>query len=154
METSDFDFWIRDDRLAFPSPAIYCLASFEFSAAYIGQTNSKLGVLGRYSQHLSYTNSNTFKQRVAAMEKQESVNLGEVFGSFYELPKYKRYTNSSTDYREAVEALVQYNLINSFALSGLGVVSRVTKNPLCNNDEVKRIATKATLKFEKFLKSF
>jgi len=151
MVEIDSDFYVKDSRIATASPAIYCLISLQIRCVYVGQTNSKLGVLGRFAQHLSASESNTFKQRVFSIYKYEDIELQNVIGTYFCLPKEHRFLSNATDYRDAVEALTQDHIIPIAASLGMTVISRVQKNPQCNLDDIKVLSEIAAKKFSNFI---
>ena len=110
---------------------IYAILEPNLGALYIGQTRSRHGALGRFSQHLSEDNScNTFKQRIDANfsalgKKPSTVTLFSV-----PLIPLQAFYSKAADYREAVEALVQDKIIELVTSQHLqlSVVSRVSYN--------------------------
>ncbi len=112
------------------SPYIYCLLARAYGCAYVGQTFSQYGFLGRLSQHLSGTSAATFRRQLTSICRLDASAIDgcEVVGYAARLPNTKQY--GLQDYREAVEFLVQCDLINLLAKSGTAVtvVSRVRGN--------------------------
>ncbi|MDW6003251.1 hypothetical protein [Vibrio mangrovi] len=149
-----FDFMVNGAEISSPSPAIYCLVSMNPRCIYIGQTNSKLGVLGRFSQHLSETSSNTFKQRIRTLFNYDEYTYDSIHGTYFSLPNRECFTSSASDYREAIEGLVQSELISIAAQKKFIVVSRVSKNRLCEQSEIKTLSQAVVEKFGKFLRCF
>lgn len=152
MAEIDSDFYVHSSKIAGASPAIYCLVSLQVRCIYVGQTNSKLGVLGRFAQHLSNSESNTFKQRVFSIYKYEDIELENIRGTYFCLPRENRFLNNATDYRDAVEALTQDKIIPVAASMGMSVISRVQKNPQCSLDDIKLLSEIAAKKFEGFIR--
>lgn len=153
MEAIKTDFFVRSSRIANYLPAIYCLASLEMRSLYIGQTNSRLGVLGRFSQHLSQFEGNTFYQRILDIYGYDDVEIENIYGLYYPLPKEARFMNAATDHREAVEALVQAGLIQFAAQKKFCILSRVSRSPLCSRPDLINIASAATKIFTNFIDS-
>lgn len=91
---------------------IYIWHSSKFRICYVGQTNGVMGVLGRAYQHLNPNGmSNTLRKR---FEQEEGIKLEEVNDFFlfsYCLPTIAEFLSIESSYREAVEYLVQYQLI-------------------------------------------
>ena len=60
----------------------------------------------------------------------DDIDIGAIEFAAVKLSNYSSFEGPSRDYREAVEALVQYELINRITTEGirLGIVSRVTLN--------------------------
>lgn len=142
---------MRSSSIATSSPAIYCLISDEIRCLYIGQTNSKLGVLGRFSQHLSAGESNTFRQRIMAAFDCHLYEVDNVRGTYFSLPKQPKFMSTATEYREAVEALVQNRIMQTASKSKYAVISRVYKNPQCSDRDVIELASQAAYKFGLFI---
>lgn len=153
MAMTDFSFFSSGAELSAPEPAIYCLATLDPRCIYIGQTNCSSGVLGRFSQHLSETNSNTFRQRISSLYCLDEYKQGNTFGVFFPLPKKSTFQSRASDYREAVEGLVQSQIIKYAAQKKFVVVSRVSKNALCNQREIQELSSAATHRFICFLDS-
>lgn len=111
---------------------IYCLFAPEFNAAYVGQTVSALGPLGRLSQHLGQGPGATFRHRLEAIFGYDEVDIGPVACKAIRLPDRSTFLSTASDYREAVEAIAQYGLIEDLRTHGIRVVvvSRVMLNPL------------------------
>ena len=79
---------------------------------YVGQTRRQTGALGRLAEHLSDAHRwNTYLQRVADTDPDEEVALDRVDFVAVRFASRKEFRDSR-EYREAVEALVQLNLLN------------------------------------------
>ncbi|TLS77931.1 hypothetical protein FE236_02185 [Mariprofundus erugo] len=110
---------------------IYAIYAEGFRALYVGQTFSRSGALGRLSQHLSDTSSNTFKQRLCAQFGYATVKVGAVrFFAFKLSEEHESFYLESRDYREAVEMLVQCKVLSELSSrkKNVVVVSRVSSN--------------------------
>ena len=112
---------------------------------YVGQTNGKMGALGRLAQHLSDTHGNTYIQRLANLYHYEEVELERTDLVAVRFTSERMFQLDSPIYREAVEDLVQRRLINWVTEQQLEIciVSRTrpnSYNKLQNvQDEAKRI---------------
>ena len=142
---------IYNSELAVAGPFIYAIYSSEFSSLYIGQTMNANGALARLAQHLSNGWSNTYKQRLRSVFNLETVMLNTVNFTALNLSNKKSFHSKARDYREAVETLVQYSMINRTKEIPFDftVISRVKLNPYCNlkyvQDEAKTISDKLCL---------
>ncbi|MEV0614818.1 hypothetical protein AB0I81_15930 [Nonomuraea sp. NPDC050404] len=128
------------------SPYIYGIVALEFPALYIGQTLSAIGALGRLAQHLSSENGNTLRKRIADAYNYAEIELGPIEFAAFKLPDRTEFSNRVPDYREAVEALVQYSILDKMIRNDLAcpVISRVAFNPLTSQHLVKIQAGYAT----------
>lgn len=127
-----FSAYVSSTAIAETAGYIYIIFSAGVNKAlYIGQTRQQLGALGRFSQHISLANSNTFIQRVCAVKGFDSVKLEDVNFFAYRLPDIQCFHGKSRDYREAVEYLVQSEVLNLVCENKIAipVVSRVVSNP-------------------------
>lgn len=97
---------------------------------YVGQTRAQAGPLGRFTQHLSDTDSNTYLQRLSYLYHYEDVPLERVNFVAVRFTPEKMFQIDSPVYREAVEDLVQRRLINWVAERKLKIciVSRTRPN--------------------------
>lgn len=121
---------ISGSQIADKGPYIYCICCLELKVVYVGQTFSGLGALGRLNQHVSqFGASNTFMKRIEAhfgyMKPLSNLMFGAVL-----LSDRKEFWGDSRDYREAVEGLVMYRLLNEIvdANINLKVISRTRRN--------------------------
>ncbi|URN08550.1 hypothetical protein LUW74_37735 [Actinomadura madurae] len=134
-------------ELALRAPYIYGIYSCEFGVLYIGQTISSMGAIGRLAQHLGDGDGSTFRKRIAQVFSYDEVDLGPVEFAAYRLPNRREFTQRvPSDFREAVESLTQYSVINMMNAGGLGcpVVSQVALNPLTSQHFIKMQANYAT----------
>ena len=137
---------IYDGRMGNHAPYIYCVLSNQFNCIYIGQTISQLGSLGRLAQHLSNTNSNTFIQRICSVNNFDEVILNDIDFFASKLPEKTPFLSRATDYREAVEYLINYGVINSLKEKSinLSVISRTKSNAYTKLDSIKKLAENIT----------
>lgn len=121
---------VTNAKIASPGGYVYAILCLRFRALYIGQTVGHQGALGRLAQHLSYGSSSTFRQRICTIYRYDDVDIGAVHFAAVKLGPNNVFHSRSPDFREAVESLVQYELIESISSTGLrlGVISRVTLN--------------------------
>jgi len=75
---------------------------------YVGQTRQRMGAIGRLAEHLSEGANATFRQRVLDVACSEVV--GAVHFAALALSGERAFQQSSPDYREAVECLVESEL--------------------------------------------
>jgi len=126
---------IHDASMARRAPYIYgILLHLEGNPIlYVGQTLSRVGALGRLAQHLSDTTGATLRQRIQTL-----YNITEIDGlsldfAAVKLSQQKSFWKDEADYREAVESLVQHQLLNALCDRKIPVclISRVQLNPYC-----------------------
>ena len=122
---------IHNGALCKKAPYIYCILSRQFKCIYIGQTYSTYGALGRLTQHLSETDSNTFKQRICSVYQYEEIELMEIEFFAYKLPERKHFYSTARDHRESVEFLANYSMISEMQKNSieLSVISNTKSNP-------------------------
>lgn len=121
---------------------IYIWVSKQHGVVYVGMTNNKNGTLGRAAQHTHYTKG-TLRFRFT---QKHGFNM-DVCNDFkllsFALPGKKKFTSVEKSYREAIEWLVQQELI---VLAGtfsptFDVISYVHNSAYrVGNGEVKKIA--------------
>ena len=88
---------------------------------YVGQTHRQTGALGRLAEHLSDAHQwNTYLQRLAETDPYEDVALDKLDLVAVRFTPRKEF-KVSREYREAVEGLVQLNLLNSIRKHKLGI---------------------------------
>lgn len=125
---------------------VYCLFAPRFGSAYIGQTLSASGPLGRLNQHVGFGSSNTFRRRLCENFRYESVDMGPILFEACELERSRpEFHNRARDHREAVEALTQFELLNKFAEDSFAscvIISRVSLNPYAQVPYVKAMSDK------------
>ena len=112
------------------------------------------GALGRLSQHLSEDyNCNTFRQRIEIIYKRNNHICENIHFLSTPLLPLKVFSTSASDYREAVEYIVQDKLINFLVNQELQYhcVSRVRPS---GYGEEKFIKEEAERVFENFSKWF
>jgi hypothetical protein len=139
---------VHNGSLARRAPYIYgILLSFDdITILYIGQTISKTGAIGRLAQHLSDTTGATLRQRL-----QTRYDLMEIDGLALEfaavrLGEQSSFWTDEPDYREAVEWLVQLELVNAICGRKLPicVISRVESTAYTRVAYVQSEATRVT----------
>lgn len=135
------------------SAYVYIWFSKNHKIVYVGMTNNRTGTLGRAAQHLDL--NGTLRQRFQEMQGY-SINQSEdlILFSFL-LPDHKEFITVEKSYREAVEYLVQKELI---ALKGklkypFEIVSWVRSSPRISNKMVKDISADIVSKFTDILNS-
>lgn len=123
---------VYDATIAKQNPFLYTICGiFENRVTlYVGQTKGQTGALGRFAQHLSDTQSNTYIQRLSDLYHYEEVMLGRTDFAVIRFTSEKMFQIDSPVYREAVEDLVQRRLLNWVAERKLKIciVSRTRPN--------------------------
>lgn len=101
-----------------------------------------MGVVGRVAQHISETSSNTFKQRVCALQRSDDISMRDIHFLAVRLSKYRGFWLDTSEYRRAVEYLVHCQLLNLLADSNFQIclTSRVNANGYCSSTTVQREA--------------
>ena len=129
---------ISSDEISRQCGCIYAVLVVEESQVYIGQTRASHGALGRLSQHLAFNSSGTLRKRVNEILGAELSNLGPVEFAAVRLTNQNIFHNEARDYREAVEGLCQYRMIQRVenANFNVGFISRVVMNGYTRVPEV------------------
>src|SRR5437660_6873252 len=126
---------VHDASLGHRAPYIYgILLSLEgASILYVGQTLSRTGALGRLAQHLSETAGATLRQRIQALYEVTEIDGISLEFAAVKLNPQKAFWKDEADYREAVESLVQHQLLNALCDRKIPVclISRVQPNSYC-----------------------
>jgi len=133
---------VSNDETAKKRPYIYAGYAKSARALYIGETRSSLGAVGRMSQHISDTSSNTFKKRICTQRGYDKINLKDIIFFAVPLSNYNGFWLDSSDYRRAVEYLVQSEILNFLKKENKSVllVSRVNANGYCDIGTIKKEA--------------
>ncbi len=144
---------ISSDEISRQCGCIYAVLVVEESQVYIGQTRASLGALGRLSQHLAFNSPSTLRKRVNEILGAELSNLGPVEFAAVRLANQNIFHNEARDYREAVEALCQYNMIAKIQRAdfNLGFISRVNKNGYTKDSDVLSEAERVSSKLFSWL---
>jgi hypothetical protein len=118
---------LSDSQIAGFKAFVYCVFVENHRALYVGQTRSRTGALGRLSFHLSDGDGATVRDRIAKLYKFDEVTLRGIRFAAFPLSPHKNFYSDARDYREAVEACLQQELIHRLATEkiSLPVVSRV-----------------------------
>lgn len=151
---NSFTAHISNSEIAANRAFIYFIFVKEIKALYVGQTFSAYGALGRLSQHLSESNSNTLKQRIKAIYGYESIDFEEIYFTAAALSNRKSFQQRGADYREAVEALISNRVINFVSGKKIGiVVSRVQFNSYTKLKYIQAEANSISIFFENWISS-
>lgn len=137
---------VEDASIGASGPYVYGIYAPNFAVLYVGQTISHYGAMGRLAQHLSDTCSNTFRQRLCSSLGVEDPQLGAIEFVAVRLPPRKSFLARSSDYREAVEHLVNYKMIDHIGDNGLPVllISRTRGNPYTSQTYIGDVADVVT----------
>ena len=140
---------VSSDYAATRRPFIYMGLIQEFNALYIGETFSHNGLMGRAAQHISLTNSSTFRKRVCEVFNYGHVNLSGIVFHGSGLSEYRGFWQTSNEYRRAVEFLVQMRIMNFLAENKMPYtpISRVTSNGYCATSLVVQESTRISDEF-------
>ena len=117
---------------------------------YIGQTLNWMGAAGRLAQHLSESSGATLRQRLATVYNVTQVDGLSLEFAAVKLAERRSFWAEEDDYREAVESLVQHQLLNALCDRRISVclISRVQPNPNCR---VKYVMSEADRVFSSIL---
>lgn len=136
---------ITDASIALRKGFVYCVFAPRFRAAYVGQTCGGFGALGRLGQHLA--DGGTFRKRLCENFGYEDVDIGPIVFEAFQLDfAQPEFHERVRDYREAVEAIVQFELLNLLARDRAVpcvVVSRVALNGYVRASFVRTAASAA-----------
>ena len=146
---------IHNGALCKKAPYIYCILSKQFKCIYIGQTYSTYGALGRLAQHLSETESNTFKKRICSVYQYEEIELMGVEFFAYKLPDKKHFYTYARDHRESVEYLTNYSMISEMEKNSikLSVISNTQSNPYTKMKSIQKTSDSIVSEFISAIKS-
>ena len=137
---------VYDATIAKQNPFLYTICGvFEDRVTlYVGQTKGQTGALGRFAQHLSDTQSNTYIQRLSDLYHYEEVMLGRTDFAVVRFTSEKMFQIDSPVYREAVEDLVQRRLLNWVAERKLKIciVSRTRPNSYSKLQDIQEEANR------------
>jgi hypothetical protein len=118
---------------------------------YVGQTRQRAGALGRLAQHLSDSDSATFRQRVEMTLAADVTS--EIFCAAFPLSLEAAFQREAPDYREAAEYLIEARLRAFVVHKGLPSLSvaRVAVHPYAESPLVRREVGKALPRLESWL---
>ncbi len=127
---------------------IYIWLSKKHKIVYVGMTNSYTGTIGRASGH--FNRKGTLRKRFSEARGYEVNNVDDILLLSFPLPKTREFISVEKSYREAVEYLVQKELI---LLRGklnptFDVISWVRLSPRTGNSRIKRLAAEIVNSFE------
>lgn len=146
---------VYDCSIAINGAYIYVIYAPGFNCIYVGQTRGKYGAIGRLAQHISNSYGNTFKQKIQNYFNLEEPSLGHIEFTAYRLPERQEFLSEATDFREAVEYMIQKNLIYLLTSNHMkiGCVSRVKGNTYQKRDFVVQESEIASKFFFQWLSS-
>lgn len=119
---------------------IYIWLSKKHQLVYVGMTNGYAGTIGRANGH--FNRYGTMRKRFLELKGYNVEKVDDFLLLSFPLPKKKKYTSVERSYREAIENLIQKELLKirgSFVPS-FDVISWVRDSKRTNNLEVKSIA--------------
>lgn len=146
IETHISNIFVGKDRAY-----IYIWYSIGYKVIYVGMTNNRLGTLGRAFQHLcsNGTLRTNFEQELGfCIDDTDDFRLFSFL-----LPQEKIFTSVERSYREAVEYLIQKQLIERQSITNIyyKIISWVRDSPRSSNSYVRSIATEIVETFIKRL---
>ena len=146
---------VHDATIAKQNPFLYSIFGvFENQGTlYVGQTRGQTGALGRFAQHLSDTQSNTYIQRLSDLYHYEEVIIGRTDFAAIRFTSEEMFQIDSPVYREAVEDLVQRRLLNWIAKRKLEIciVSRTRPNSYNKLESVQEEANRISSALESWI---
>jgi hypothetical protein len=119
---------------------------------YVGQTRQRMGALGRLAEHLSEGANATFRQRIWDVARSDVV--GTIHFAAIALSGDRAFQQSSPDYREAVECLVEADLREYVVASELQALSvaRVRQHAYRVSPIVQREARRSMAELQSWLR--
>lgn len=131
----------------FKQSYIYVWVSKQHRVVYVGMTNSRTGVLGRAVGHVG--ENGTLRKRVVENKGFPLEWIADFNVLSFPLPSERIYYSLERSYREAVEYLVQKELIKMRGklIPSYDVISWVRNNPRTSNSDVIREANKIVIAF-------
>ena len=126
---------------------IYIWVSKNYGTLYVGMTNDQVGTLGRAHAHLG--NKGTLRKR---FNEKHGLNIDitdDLKLLTFVLPNDRKFITVEKSYREAVEYLVQKELLTlcGFLSPPMDVVSWVRASPRTGNSQVIKLAQEIVQKF-------
>lgn len=117
--------FVRSGKISVKAKYVYLIFSEDPKAFYIGQTQSAYGALGRLTQHMSETYSNTFIQKVLKFYDFDEVNLKKIHFFCFQIKDDANI--NSTAHLESVEFLVSEEFKKRIFKNGysISLLSRV-----------------------------
>ncbi|MEQ8924448.1 MAG: GIY-YIG nuclease family protein [Fulvivirga sp.] len=131
----------------FDQAYIYIWISKTHKVVYVGMTNGYTGTIGRANGHFNRTGQ--LRKRFNQYRGYEVNEVDDMILLSFPLPKKKEYMSVERSYREAVEYLVQKELIQIRGILNptFDVISWVRDSPRIGNAEVRKIATQIVSSF-------
>ena len=149
---------VFDAAVAKQSRFLYAICGVvgNYVTLYIGQTRGRTGALGRLAQHLSDTEGNTYLQRLSNLYRNQAIQLKRVDLAAIRFTPKQMFWIDSSEYREAVEDLVQRRLINWLYEHKLEicVVSRTRPNSYSKLQDVQEEAHRISGSLESWILGF
>ena len=136
---------IDDARVAARAGYVYLIFAPELPVLYVGQTRAFSGALGRLTQHLTNGNHSTFRQRCQHILGLEELDVGPIRFFACDLGRRREFHSDNSTYREAVEYVVQLELLKhvpDMTVHVGPIVSRVAANGYTSLDWVQRAASR------------
>ncbi|MFY0697658.1 MAG: GIY-YIG nuclease family protein [Balneola sp.] len=127
---------------------IYIWLSKKHKLVYVGMTNSFAGSIGRANGH--FNRRGTLRKRFQQYKGYGIEKVDDLILLSFPLPKKKKYTTVETSYREAIEVIVQKELLKIRGTFNptFDVISWVRDSSRTNNFEVKKLATQIVTLFK------
>lgn len=140
---------------------IYFIFSRKYKICYVGQTANDLGPIARLVQHLKGADSGdadkgTFNKRLYDAIGFSFISVPDLEIYFHALPDQRIYWSAETTYRNAVEYLVQMNLLALVKripgvddLPLMRFISKVSPTAAANELVIHEVAKNIVAKFVK-----
>jgi hypothetical protein len=127
---------------------IYIWLSKKHKAVYVGMTNSSSGTLGRAGSHIS--KRGTLRKRFLQKKGYSPNQVDDFILLTFILPQKQEFISTERSYREAVEYLVQKELliIRGNLTPSFDVISWVRMSPRTGNSQVKKMANQIIDEFK------
>ncbi|HAA13153.1 MAG TPA: hypothetical protein DCE41_16270 [Cytophagales bacterium] len=137
--------------IGFEQAYIYVWVSLEYKFMYVGMTNSRVGTLGRANQHLDMRG--TLRERFLMEFGLDIDTVSDLRLYSFPLPKSYLFFSVESTYREAVEYLVQKQLLEMISQLSVkySIISRVRSNERTRNSRIRNLANEIIIQLIKNL---
>lgn len=126
---------------------VYIWFSKKYRVVYVGQTNSIRGTFGRARNHIGKRGTLRYRFEDEIGEKLEAAD--DLVLASYALPQEPEYIGVETSYREAIEYLVQVNLLMTRGtfIPSFKLISKVRYSDRATNALIKNYAIEIVADF-------
>lgn len=131
---------IKDRFIGSNRAYVYIIYSRSWQFAYVGETNSRNGIIGRLNQHVD--SAGTLRQQLYKRQGVDLDHVKDLTIFSYALPAKPEYTGVDKVYRRGIEYLIQISLWDKCGELDpyLRIVSNVSSSDTCSLNSVQSIA--------------